>query len=184
MRELQLPVVLLIDTSGSMEENLEILNRSIMEMLQRLKSESREGINIKIMMITFGGEANLHLPLTEVKKIKFINFIATGGTDFVGGIKLLKEKTQEIDFYNSFNPVFILLSDGYPELDGSWRRELESFLQDERMEKAERFALGIGDGYNEVVLEHFTSSSENIFEAREAYEIYNFFKYLGDFIKK
>lgn len=183
MKELQLPVILLIDTSGSMEENLDILNCSIREMLQRLKIESREGINVKIMMITFGGEANLHLPLTEVKKIKFVNFIASGATDFVGGIKLLREKTQEINFYNSFNPVLILLSDGYPELDGGWRRELESFLQDERIKKSERFALGIGDGYNEVILEQFTSSSENIFEAREAYEIYDFFKYLGDFIK-
>lgn len=183
MQELQLPVILLIDTSGSMEENLDILNYSIREMLQRLKSESREGINIEIMMITFGREAHLHLPLTEVKKIKFANFIAGGATDFVGGIKLLREKTQEINFYNSFNPVLILLSDGYPELDGGWRRELESFLQDERIKKSERFALGIGDGYNEVILEQFTSSSENIFEAREAYEIYDFFKYLGDFIK-
>ena len=62
-----LPVIVLADTSGSMSENgnIEALNLALREMVSTFSKESRLRAEIQVGLITFGGKAQLHLPLVR-----------------------------------------------------------------------------------------------------------------------
>ena len=60
-----LPVIVLADVSGSMNEEgkIEALNMAIKEMVATFSKESRLRAEIQVGLITFGGTAQMHLPL-------------------------------------------------------------------------------------------------------------------------
>jgi len=60
-----LPVIVLADTSGSMGENGKIgaLNAAMKDMVSTFAKESRLRAEIQVGLITFGGKAQVHLPL-------------------------------------------------------------------------------------------------------------------------
>ncbi|MGL4402814.1 MAG: vWA domain-containing protein [Fusobacteriaceae bacterium] len=174
---MNLPIILLIDTSGSMEENMNILNRSIRELIERFKKEHSEEIKIEIMIITFGKEVKTRVPLTRPDMVVLEELEAEGGTPFKEMLKVLNTELEKIETDNFLAPVFLFLTDGYPDFN-DWREEFNLFLENKMVKKGERFSLGIGDGVNEEILEEFASSPENIFKAHDAFEIYDFFKIL------
>lgn len=180
---MNLPIILLIDTSGSMEENMNTLNRSVRELAGRLRKENSEVMKIEIMIITFGKEVKIRVPLTPADRVILEEFRAEGGTPFGEMLKVLNAELERTEKNRFLPPVFLLLTDGYPDFD-NWREEFDSFLQKEAVKKGERFSLGIGDGFNEGILEEFASGPENVFKAHDAFEIYDFFKILPEEMMK
>src|SRR5687767_11881591 len=77
-----LPVILLLDTSGSMETNdaIQVLNRAIRDMINDFANEDSP-VDIQVAIITFGGlVAALHQDITQAKDVAWTDMIAEGKT--------------------------------------------------------------------------------------------------------
>jgi uncharacterized protein YegL len=178
-----LPVVLLLDTSGSMHENgkIAVLNSAVNEMLTSFKNLDATNASISVSIITFGGNAQICQELKPVSKIGEINMIASGMTPMGGAVRLAKEmiENKEIITSRTYRPTVVLVSDGMP--NDSWEDAIDLFKNDGRSAKCYRMAMGIGveEGTTEhKVLENFISNEERVYSAEDASNIRKFFKYV------
>ena len=177
------PVVLLLDTSGSMHENgkIAVLNSAVNEMLTSFKNLDATNASISVSIITFGGNAQICQELKPVSEIGEINMIASGMTPMGGAVRLAKEmiENKEIITSRTYRPTVVLVSDGMP--NDSWEDAIDLFKNDGRSAKCYRMAMGIGveEGTTEhKVLENFISNEERVYSAEDASNIRKFFKYV------
>ena len=182
-----LPVILLLDTSGSMFENNKIgaMNSAGRDMLTSFKSYSNTIASISTAIITFGGSsAHIHLPMTAIEELDltaFQDMEASGMTPMGEAISIAKAMIEDKEQIPSraYRPTVVLVSDGMP--NDRWEEPLEKFKSDGRSAKCYRMAMGIGvdrgsDAYD--VLKRFTSDEEQVFDASDATEIGKFFRYV------
>lgn len=179
-----LPLILLVDTSGSMSGCIEELNGAAKEMIEELAKQESLRAEIHVAVITFGGSsAKLHLSLSPVSEVKLENFEADGMTPLGGALRIAKEMIEDRNQItsNSYKPMVILMSDGAP--NDNWEEPLRLFIEEGRSKKCERLSLGIGLGYVYEILESF-SSNKKVFEAKDARNIVEFFKFVTMTVKE
>lgn len=182
-----LPVILLLDTSGSMFENNKIgaMNSAVRDMLTSFKSYSNTIASISTAIITFGGSsARIHLPMTAIEDLDLMAFQdmeASGMTPMGEAISIAKAMIEDKEQVPSraYRPTVVLVSDGMP--NDRWEAPLEEFKSNGRSAKCYRMAMGIGvdrgsDAYD--ILKRFTSDEEQVFDASDAAEIGKFFRYV------
>ena len=175
-----LPVIIMADTSGSMsiDGKIDSLNQSLRDMIKSFSEESRNRAEINVSIITFGGEAKVHLKLTpahEIEQIQELN--ATGGTPLGQACMLAKELIEDKETIPSraYRPVIILLSDGHPTDD--YNTAFNELINSDRGQKATRFALSIGADADDSVLSEFNNDIEApVFHAKNASDIHRFFR--------
>jgi uncharacterized protein YegL len=175
-----LPVIVLADTSGSMsvDGKIEALNKALKDMVSTFASESRLRAELQVAVITFGGSADIHLPLTAAHKIEQIEDLpATGdtpmGAAFALAAKMIEDKEQIPS--RAYKPVVILVSDGQPT--DNFASGLEQLMNGERSAKATRYAMGIGSDADLALLGDFANDIEApVFKAENARDIHRFFK--------
>ena len=98
-----LPVLLLLDVSGSMSgEKIVELNKAVREMIADFKHEAQMETEIKLSIITFGGDAaELQLPFTPVSRIEMVDMEAEGMTPMGDALRqakaMIENKEQTID---------------------------------------------------------------------------------------
>lgn len=177
-----LPVILLVDVSGSMEANGKIaaLNRAVVEMLASFQGEENSRVEIQVAIITFGGQtASVFQDLRPVSEIKYTDMKAYGKTPMGAAFKLatdLIEDRQKIPS-RAYAPTIVLVSDGIPT--DEWEMPLRLLLSSERASKAARFAISIGDDANQETLKMFLDGyTNNLKLAHEAAEIQKFFRWV------
>lgn len=175
-----LPVIVLADTSGSMGENgkIEALNAAMKEMLSTFARESRLRAELQVGLITFGGKAQMHLPLVAAQNVTGLTeFKAEGVTPMGKAFKLAHHLLEDKDRIPSraYRPVLILLSDGQPTDD--WEVPFKALCNSERAQKATRLAMAIGPDADESMLREFANDVEApIFKAHNARDIHRFFR--------
>ncbi|MGJ0303589.1 VWA domain-containing protein [Aliarcobacter cryaerophilus] len=174
-----IPVVLLLDTSGSMSgAPINMLNRSVEAMIAEFKKAETMETFIKLSIITFGSEngVDLHTPLTEVSKIDFQPLSTHGATPMGTAFKMAKSMIEDKEIFKGrdYRPAIVLLSDGEPTDD--WEQPLNDFVSNGRSSKCDRMAVAIGSA-DERVLQKFIAGCENpLFYAEDASEIIKAFK--------
>lgn len=167
--EIVLPIVFILDTSGSMYDKLEVLNKSIREMIKNLsiysnntKWESTIGSSTtyvksyEIAIITFGSEVKILMNYTDVEKINSLPEIeANGMTAFGEALKVAKNMIDDptVTLESWQNPVVILVTDGYPSDD--YLETLFEFATDGNSAYSKRYAIGIGENVDKKVLRQF-----------------------------
>ncbi len=182
-----LPVILLLDTSGSMSSQgkIESLKRAVQEMLSNFKQSSNTIVSIQVAIITFGGNAQIVLPLTDASQINpdcMNSVTANGGTPMGQAISLAKsiieDKTKVPG--RAYTPTVVVVTDGWP--NDSWEQPLSDFISNGRTTKCDRMAMGIGseaqNGPALNVLQRFISRPENLFGADDAAQISEFFRFV------
>lgn len=180
-----LPVILLLDTSGSMtiDDNIGTLNNAVREMLRDFQKAANSEASISVAIITFGKTTGLYQPLVDVSEIDVngINLEAYGMTPMGEAISTAKKliEDREIIPSRAYRPTIVLVSDGEPT--DNWQSSLEALMNEGRSSKCYRMAMGIGvehgtPAYN--VLRQFVSSEEQVFDASNATEISQFFQYV------
>ncbi len=175
-----LPVIVLADTSGSMGENdkIEALNAAMKDMISTFTKEGRLRAEIQVGLITFGGKAQMHLPLVAAHSVaEFAELKAEGVTPMGAAFDLALQLLEDKDCIPSraYRPVMILLSDGQPTDD--WEDSLKALCDSERAQKATRFAMAIGPDADEAMLKDFANDAEApIFKAHNARDIHRFFR--------
>jgi Mg-chelatase subunit ChlD len=108
-----LPVIVLADTSGSMGENgkIEALNAAMKEMVSTFARESRLRAELQVGLITFGGKAQMHLPLVAAHNVTGLTeFKAEGVTPMGEAFELAHHLLEDKDRIPSraYRPVLIL----------------------------------------------------------------------------
>ena len=177
-----LPVILLVDVSGSMDANGKItaVNRAVSEMLESFQEGDNNRVEIQVAVITFGGNsAVLYQDLRPASEIRWNDMKASGKTPMGAAFKLVTELIEDRQKIPSraYTPSIILISDGIST--DEWEIPLKALLASERASKAARFAMSIGDDANQETLKIFLSGSGNKLQfAHEAAEIQKFFRWV------
>lgn len=176
-----LPVLLLLDVSGSMDgEKIDSLNQAVKEMIKDFGNEESTKAEIHLGIITFGGEAKLHTDLMPAKNIEWVNMEATGYTPLGGALDIAKEIVEDKEKATSrgYRPSIILVSDGAPN-DNGWENKMNSFINEGRSSKCDRWSLAIGADADEDMLKKFINDPEKkLFKAEDAGAISKFFKFI------
>ena len=178
-----LPVILLLDSSGSMEgDKINILNAAVREMLQSFASEVDISAAIHVGVIQFGRTVGWHQPLLPVEDVinQWSDLTASGKTPLGQALTLLQDSLEDRNIVSSraYRPTIVLVSDGKPTDD--WGGPMAELLASPRASKAARFAMGIGADADSVILSQFidTASGLRVFEAHEAGRIQKFFRFV------
>lgn len=176
-----LPVFLLLDVSGSMSgTKIDTLNQCVKEMIKDFQNERMSEVALKLCVITFGGSgAQLHTPLSLLKDVEFSDLTASGNTPMGAALTMVSNIINDKEQVSGkgYRPIVVLVSDGYP--NDSWESPLEEFVNGKRTSKCEKWALGIGDGYDGNMLQKFLGyTDKKVFDASVAKEITKFFKFV------
>lgn len=179
-----LPVVLLLDTSGSMYgDKISSLNDAVRNMLGTLRKEASQANEFLVSIITFGGTARLAYPPTPVPELEYTDLYADGSTPLGAAIDIAKALIEDRERTPSraYRPLVVLVSDGAP--NDSWEHKLDHFIRDGRSAKCDRMALGIGreayHGSGRATLERFVAGTgHRVFEAKDAGDLHNFFRFV------
>ena len=104
-----IPVIIMADTSGSMsvDGKVDAMNQALREMIKTFAGESRLNAEIHLSVITFGGIAVEHLPLTPAHQISGFNDLnATGMTPMGAAIGLARQiiEDQGTSTFQSVSP--------------------------------------------------------------------------------
>lgn len=143
-----LPVLLLLDTSGSMNRGnrIDALNRSVNEMMEAFKTAETIDAEIWACIVSFGGEApRLVLPLSPLTEVPEIRLTASGKTYMAGALRMAKSIIEDRNRFPRpcYRPLILLLSDGLPSDD--YETALSEFLSpDTRSSKCDRMAIHFG----------------------------------------
>ncbi|GAE27522.1 phage/colicin/tellurite resistance cluster TerY protein [Halalkalibacter wakoensis JCM 9140] len=177
-----LPVILMLDVSGSMysDGKINALNASVKEMLETFSEEDSIKAEIHVSIVTFGGRANLHTDLKPAREITFTDMSANGGTPLGEALDIVTEliNNKEKLPSRSYRPSIILVSDGQPN-DSQWEAKLQSFIESGRTAKCDRWSLGIGQDADMSMLQTFMNDPEKrVFKAEDANQISKFFRFI------
>lgn len=176
-----LPVIILADTSGSMgvDGKIEALNLSLNDMITAFAEEESGTAEIHVGIVTFGGSAQLHQDLMPASKVSRNPLVATGMTPMGAAFDIARELIEDKDKVPSraYTPAIVLLSDG--QANDEWKEPLEALLKSSRAQKAQRFALGIGEDADSEVLRAFLNDpNAKVYGASEARQIKSFFRWV------
>lgn len=181
-----LPVILMLDTSGSMysDGKISALNEAVTEMLQSFAENSDNNVEINVAVVKFGSSAEIVYPLQPAAELveKYVSLNADGSTPLGAALTKTKEEIierKDIITSRTYRPMVVLVSDGMP--NDEWMQPLEKFVNEGRSAKCSRIAMGIGapkgsPAYD--VLCRFTGDSELVVSADQANQIKSFFRYV------
>lgn len=170
-----LPVVLLLDVSGSMsyDGKIEKLYEATKKMIKTFVDLELKETTIDIAIITFGSSVSLHTPMTSVKNIASLKPFSAGGGTPLGEAFLMATDMMDDNTIlpkgKIYKPAVIVVSDGRP--DSGWRKGFATFEAGDRASKSQRFAVAIGNDRDEEMLAQFTKNKDNVFYAETAEEI-------------
>ncbi|HEX5405045.1 MAG TPA: VWA domain-containing protein [Pseudonocardiaceae bacterium] len=178
-----MPVVLLVDVSGSMDgEKIELLNRSVAEMLRAFAAEDSVRGEIHVAVIVFGGEtARLHQPITPAVQVSWAEMTASGRTPLGAALTMVNALLADQDVVpdQAFPATLVLVSDGAPT--DEWQEALDELLDSRKGSKALRLAVGIGSDRTseaEEVLRVFSTPGQDVLRADQVHEIAGLFRWV------
>ncbi len=136
--------VFLVDTSGSMSQEMPLLKKSMTMLVEKMRPQDR------ISIVAYAGFAGLVLPSTsgedKEKIIETINkFSAQGSTAGAAGINLAYDIAKR-NFIKNGNNRVVLITDGDFNVGVSSEGELVRMIEKKRAENIFLTVLGVGMG--------------------------------------
>jgi len=188
-----LPVFLLLDVSGSMNEivdpenarrtgqtlesdgktwelveggtsKIQILNEAVKEMIESFAAEERTETEFLISIIIFGDSATQHLPPTPASSVKWTDMTAGGCTAMGAAFSVAKAMIEDKQVVPSRAYRPTVVLVSDGEPTDDWSRPLESLIAEGRSSKCFFMAMGIGENPGLPVLERFISKTPMLAE--------------------
>lgn len=202
-----LPIIVLADVSASMGEvvsgeykrsgqtvvkdgrkwelveggvsRIKILNDAMREMILSFGDAEQMRAEVHVAVITFGVDVRTHIPLQPARAVKWSDMACDGDTPMGAALSAAADLIENHEAIPSraYRPSVILVSDGVPT--DNYKAGVARFIKPGRPQKADRVALAIGDGANELMLAEFLSdASRKVFHAEDAAKIRSFFRFV------
>ena len=146
------PVILLLDTSGSMSgEPIRELEDGLKQFLRETSDDETASMSVELEVITFGGDAEIAAPFAPVNVINDnpVKLAADGSTPLGEALTLadreLKERRRlyKNKGISSYKPWVILMTDGGPNDD--WEEPARSMRSLGEQKKLQYIGIGIGE---------------------------------------
>ena len=180
-----LPVIFLIDVSGSMGEiidetdmretgqtvfvdgrvwnlveggisRIQLCNKCCAKMLESFSDSERNNIEIDVAIITFGSTVQIHTPLTSASEIVWQELQQTDGDTPLGeALKIAKNMIENKSIVPSRAYRPAVILVTDGRPNDNWEEALNLFVSEGRSSKCDRIALGIGRDFDESVLSKF-----------------------------
>lgn len=192
-----LPVFLLLDVSGSMNEvvdpenvrrtgrtlvsdgqtwelveggttKIQILNEAVRRMIEELASEEKTETEFLVSIIVFGDAATQHLPPTPASSVKWADMTADGCTAMGAAFTLVKGLIEDKKVVPSRAYRPTVVLVSDGEPTDAWKQPLESLISEGRSSKCFFMAMGIGENPGMLVLERFISNTPVLAEVNGA----------------
>lgn len=165
-----LPIIYVLDTSGSMEgDRIAAVNAAMNETMEVLRDVSSKNptAELKIGVLQFSSNASwiTNKGLVFMEDFFWNDLSAGGFTDLGSALKELNKKMSREEFLDSDVgykvPVIIFMSDGEPT--DTWEPELQKVNNSNKWFKAStKIAIAVGDDANTDVLKKVVGNSEAV----------------------
>jgi uncharacterized protein YegL len=181
-----LPVFLLLDISGSMDEvvdpensrstgqtceddgqiwdlveggtsKIDILNEAVRRMVDSLTLEERVETEFLVSVITFGDSAALHIAPSAASSLKWMDMRAQGYTAMGAAFSLVKSLIEDKAAIPSRAYRPTVVLVSDGQPTDEWERPLDSLIASGRSAKCFFMAMGIGENPGTQILERFIS---------------------------
>jgi uncharacterized protein YegL len=181
-----LPVFLLLDVSGSMNEvidpdkvrrsgrtyrsdgqtwevveggtsKIQILNNAVRRMIESLSSEERMETEFLVSIITFGDNVAEHLGPSAASSVNWTDMAADGSTAMGAAFSFAKKLIEDKDVIPSRAYRPTVVLVSDGQPTDDWQRSLNALIADGRSSKCFFMAMGIGEDPGTKVLERFIS---------------------------
>jgi len=162
----RLPLVLLLDGSGSMENSGAIveLNASLKVLAEELKKDLIAAQRVQLLVVRFGGDDEVDVLTEWVDAIDFTPpVLAANGRTPLGkatSVALAKLEEQKSRYRSMaipyYRPWVFLITDGEPT-DEAWSRAAAQCRAAEQEKKLLFFGIGVGADANLAKLSEFSS---------------------------
>lgn len=191
-----LPVFLLLDVSGSMNEvidpenvyrtgktftndgqtlelveggtsKIQILNQAVKKMIDSLAAEENMNTEFLVSIITFGNSALKHLHPTAAADVIWQNMEADGYTAMGKAFELTKNLIEDKSIVPSRAYRPAVILVSDGQPTDSWEKTMESLISEGRSAKCFFMAMGIGDNPGLDVLSRFISRTPFLAEVNE-----------------
>jgi len=164
-----LPVILMLDNSGSMDGQKNIsLNLTVSEMIRNFSKDAPSNIDVYVSVITLGEKASLHTSFTASKDFTFDGVTCGGNAYFSRAVDLAISTLvySNIMTKTALSPIIILVSDGF----------LNEELRNNAIAQFQRLSIGIGIELDSNALSTFASKESNVFLPQDSSDIIKFFE--------
>jgi uncharacterized protein YegL len=150
------PVILLVDTSGSMSgERIRQLNQGISVFKEETAKDDIAKMRAEIAIVTFGGSVNLRQDFVTIDDFQPVQLVTEGNTPMGQAIEYalnLVENRKEIYRSNSiqyYRPWIFLITDGGPT--DEWKSAAQKVHQYESSKKITFFAVGVQEADMDIL---------------------------------
>ena len=156
-------VLFLVDCSGSMcGDRMDAVNLACSEILSNLDIINPD-VDIKVNVLKFDTDTSwMCTTPVLIENFTWIPLEAQGLTSFGGACSELNSKMSRSEFFNTIHglnkTLIVLITDGEPTDD--FERPLQSLQCNQFFKKANKFAIGIGEGFKEQILARFAGNKK------------------------
>lgn len=171
-----LPVILLLDTSGSMsyDGKIQALQKAVEKMVDAFIAEQIKETMIKVAIITFGATIGYreYKDIKELQAEGLEQLPAVGGTPLGTALSCAKDLIEDpqVTLKKWYTPIVVLVSDGEPN-DAGWEMRMNNFINDGKSAKCQKIAVAIGEDADKEMLAKFTGDEALVFYAQNAEDI-------------
>lgn len=157
------PVVLVLDSSGSMEgDRIKALNDGLVELEKAMKKDPTTSTRGRVLVIQFGGHGEVSLGNWQdaidfsAPKLEANGTTPTGGA-IMAALEAIEAQKSELKSSGVAykRPILMLMSDGEPTDD--WVEAAEACKAAEAANKVTVFTIGIGEEANLEILGQFSN---------------------------
>lgn len=185
-----IPVILLLDVSGSMSividpENtrvigpsqivdgqevvpveggtmkITLLNQAVQKMLESFRKEARREVGFSVSIITFGSRASIHTPMTDVASLEWKDLEAEGETPLGSALSIAKQMVEDKTVVPSRAYRPTVVLVSDGEPTDNWKEPMRAFVSEGRSSKCFCMAMGIGEADTDV-LQQFISNTPTL----------------------
>ncbi|MGO3933676.1 VWA domain-containing protein [Rhodopseudomonas pseudopalustris] len=158
------PVVLLLDTSGSMMEDgkIDALNNGIAQFKSDVLADKIASLRVEVSIITFGGSVQVVHEFSTADKLSLQPFQPMGNTPLGEAVNAALDEIEvrkaeyKSGGVNYFRPWVWLMTDGAPT--DAWQAAAARAKQAANDKKVQLFCVGVGRAANMDVLREFSNS--------------------------
>lgn len=186
-----LPIILLLDTSGSMDivtnpdevrrtgnygvvdgNNVEfveggitrisVLNDAVRKMIRTFAKYERDATEFLVSIITFGDDTRMILPPTAASDVRFVDLVAAGDITPLGkALTIAKTLVEDRTQIPSRAYCPLVILVSDGEANDNWQPPFYDFIRNGRSAKCDRIALAIGNEANRNMLAQFIEGTDH-----------------------